>query len=110
VEQEFLTRDQVETFVKEIVDIIELCRDHPRAALAVATEGLSVHGSAHPSTSGLVESDGVLVSSDVVDGSLHHSSAQSLKSVQDWSVDSSSHLKETATEIVDYDEVCTCHV
>ena len=110
MEQEFLTRDQVETFVKEIIDIIELCRDHPRAALAVATEGLSVSGSVHPPTSGLDGRDGVLFSSDVVDDSLHHSSSQNQRSMEDWLVDSSSYVKETATESIDCNEVCTGHM
>jgi hypothetical protein len=59
VEQNFLTKDQVDRFVKEIVDIIELCRDHPRAALAVAVDGLSVQGSARSSAVVEDEIDGV---------------------------------------------------
>lgn len=41
----FLTEDQKEQFIRDVVEIIEICRDHPRAALAVSTEGLSVSSS-----------------------------------------------------------------
>jgi hypothetical protein len=59
VAQKLLDPGEVEWFVKQITDIIELCRDYPRAALAVATEGLSVQ---------LSNRSSVLPEDDVCDG------------------------------------------
>lgn len=70
----FLAADQKEQFVRDVMEVIDICRDHPRAALAVSTEGLSVTSSSRSVSSDIME-DTDHKMSDVSDGDTGKSTA-----------------------------------